>query len=107
MARIYVGNLPIDIKERELDDLFYKFGKIRDIEIKRPNRPPAYAFIAFDDRRDAEEAIRRRDGYDFDGDRLRCEMSKDSRSRNEDRRGGGGGKRRSDYRVTIKNLPKS
>jgi hypothetical protein len=24
MARIYVGNLPIDIREREIDDLFYK-----------------------------------------------------------------------------------
>ena len=67
MSRIYVGNLPIDIKERELDDLFYKFGRIRDIEIKRPSRPPAYAFIEFDDRRDAEDAIRRRDRYDFDG----------------------------------------
>ena len=47
MARIYVGNLPIDIKEREIEDLFYKYGPIREIEIKRPMRPPAYAFVAF------------------------------------------------------------
>jgi RNA recognition motif-containing protein len=26
-TRIYVGNLPLDIKERELDDLFYKVRK--------------------------------------------------------------------------------
>ena len=24
MTRVFVGNLPIDIKEREIDDLFYK-----------------------------------------------------------------------------------
>ena len=49
MARVYVGNLPIDIRERELDDLFYKYGRIREIDLKQPARPPAFAFIAFDD----------------------------------------------------------
>lgn len=24
MSRIFVGNLPMDVKEREIDDLFYK-----------------------------------------------------------------------------------
>ena len=55
--RIYVGNLPMDIKESEIDDIFYKFGKITNIEIKRPVRPPAFAFVTFDDDRDAEDAI--------------------------------------------------
>ena len=49
MARVYVGNLPLDIRERELDDLFYKYGRIREIDLKQPARPPAFAFIAFDD----------------------------------------------------------
>jgi len=55
--RIYVGNLPMDIKEHEIDDLFYKYGRITDIEIKRPSRPPAYCFVSFDHPRDAEDAI--------------------------------------------------
>jgi RNA recognition motif-containing protein len=42
MARIYVGNLPMDVRERELDDVFYKFGRITDLVIKRPSRPPAF-----------------------------------------------------------------
>nr|GMD81747.1 serine/arginine-rich splicing factor SR34A-like isoform X1 [Ipomoea batatas] len=46
---IYVGNLPADIKEREVEDLFYKFENALD----------------------AEDAIRGRDGYNFDGCRLR------------------------------------
>ena len=55
MARVYVGNLPIDIRERELDDLFYKYGRIREIDLKQPARPPAFAFIAFDDVRGTEQ----------------------------------------------------
>lgn len=37
----------------------------------KPHSPPAYAFVAFDDYRDAEDAIRGRDGYRYDGERLR------------------------------------
>jgi len=28
MTKIYVGNLPLDVRERELDDLFYKVGLV-------------------------------------------------------------------------------
>ncbi|RHY25747.1 hypothetical protein DYB32_008127 [Aphanomyces invadans] len=74
-TRVYVGNLPMDVRTRELDDLFYKYGRILDIDIKQPSRPPAFAFIEFDHPRDAEDAIRGRDGYEFDGQRLRVERT--------------------------------
>jgi RNA recognition motif-containing protein len=35
---IYVGNLPEDIREREIEDLFYKYGPIVDIDLKVPPR---------------------------------------------------------------------
>jgi RNA recognition motif-containing protein len=37
---IFVGNLPLDVKERELEDLFRKCGRITDIDLKLPPRPP-------------------------------------------------------------------
>ena len=37
-CRVYVGNLPMDVREQELDDLFYKFGKIIDIHVKARKR---------------------------------------------------------------------
>ena len=39
-SRMYtaVGNLPMDIRERDVEDLFYKYGRIRDIDLKTPNR---------------------------------------------------------------------
>lgn len=33
-----LGNLPMDIRERDVEDLFYKYGRIRDVDIKRPSR---------------------------------------------------------------------
>ena len=49
-CRIYVGNLPPDIREKELDDLFYKYGNIKHIDLKNKRGSP-FAFIDFDDSR--------------------------------------------------------
>eukprot|EP00983_Pelagomonas_calceolata_P000218 6994-Pelagomonas_calceolata.AAC.1 len=44
-SRLYVGGLPMDIKEEEVEDLFYKFGDIRTLDLKIPGKPPAFAFL--------------------------------------------------------------
>ncbi|KAI4337435.1 hypothetical protein L6164_015853 [Bauhinia variegata] len=79
MSRVYVGNLDSRVTERELEDEFRQFGVIRSVWVAR--RPPGYAFIDFDDRRDAEDAIRDIDGKNG----WRVELSHNSR-------GGGGGR---------------
>uniref|UniRef100_F6HZ42 RRM domain-containing protein n=1 Tax=Vitis vinifera TaxID=29760 RepID=F6HZ42_VITVI len=113
---LYVGNLPGDIREREVEDLFYKYGPIAHIDLKIPPRPPGYAFVEFEESRDAEDAIRGRDGYDFDGHRLRVELahggrghssSIDRHSHSSGRGGRGGASRRSEYRVLVTGLPSS
>ena len=111
---IYVGNLPGDIREREVEDLFYKYGPIVEIDLKVPPRPPGYAFVEFEDPRDADDAIRGRDGYDFDGHRLRVELAHGGRgSSSYDRHSSyssasrSGLSRRSDYRVLVSGLPSS
>ncbi|ESW16947.1 hypothetical protein PHAVU_007G197400 [Phaseolus vulgaris] len=113
---IYVGNLPGDIRLREVEDLFYKLGPIVDIDLKIPPRPPGYAFVEFEDARDAEDAIKYRDGYNFDGFQLRVELAHGGRghSSSVDRysnySGSGGSRgvsRRSDYCVLVTGLPPS
>ncbi|PWA48404.1 serine/arginine-rich splicing factor SR34A [Artemisia annua] len=66
-----------DIRESEVEDLFYKYGRILDIELKVPPRPPCFCFVEFANARDAEDAIRGRDGYNFDGCRLRVTQNFD------------------------------
>ncbi|XWS67595.1 hypothetical protein CRYUN_Cryun04dG0019300 [Craigia yunnanensis] len=120
---IYVGNLPLDVKEWEIEDLFYKYGRILDIELKLPPRPPGYCFVEFEDPLDAEDAIKGRDGYNFDGSRIRVELAHGGRGQSS-RRGYGGGvggggssgdggrgrfgvSHRSEFRVVVRGLPSS
>jgi RNA recognition motif-containing protein len=56
MSRIYIGNLPGDTHERELDDMFHRF-RPRRVDLKFPPRGGAFAFVEFDDIRDAEGII--------------------------------------------------
>nr|XP_009799459.1 PREDICTED: serine/arginine-rich splicing factor SR34B-like isoform X3 [Nicotiana sylvestris] len=114
---IYVGNLPGDIREREVEDLFYKYGPIAHIDLKVPPRPPGYAFVEFEEARDADDAIRGRDGYDFDGHRLRVELAHGGRGNSSanDRYSGNssgrnhkfGAPKRTEYRVLVTGLPHS
>ncbi|KAK9724904.1 hypothetical protein RND81_05G107200 [Saponaria officinalis] len=110
---IYVGNLPADVKEYEIEDLFYKYGRILDIELKLPPRPPCFCFVEFESSRDADDAVRGRDGYNFDGCRLRVELAhggRGSSSAGERRResaGRYGPSRRTEFRVIVRGLPSS
>ncbi|CAA0370935.1 unnamed protein product [Arabidopsis thaliana] len=78
MSRVYVGNLDPRVTERELEDEFRSFGVIRSVWVAR--RPPGYAFLDFEDSRDARDAIREVDGKNG----WRVEQSHN--------RGGGGGR---------------
>ncbi|KAI4998560.1 hypothetical protein ZWY2020_053902 [Hordeum vulgare] len=51
MARVYVGSLDPAVTARELEDEFRVFGVLR-------RKPPGFAFVDFDDRRDAQDAIK-------------------------------------------------
>lgn len=112
MKRIFVGNLPPDVRQRDLEDLFYKFGKIAFIDLKTRRGPP-FAFVEFYDYRDAEDAVKGRDGKKFDGYRLRVEFPR-GRERPSRFKNGSGSERsgprtqkRSKFRVKVSNLPAS
>lgn len=119
-SRIYVGNLPPDIRNKDVEDLFYKFGKISFVDLKNRRGPP-FAFVEFEDARDAEDAVKARDGYDYDGYRLRVEFprgggpssrnGRDGRGNHDRGRDGRGNRgpptRRSQYRVVVSGLPAS
>lgn len=51
-SRVYVGNLPPDIRSKDVEDIFSKFGKIQFVDLKaRPSRGPPFAFIEYSDYR--------------------------------------------------------
>ncbi|KAF9624609.1 hypothetical protein IFM89_012031, partial [Coptis chinensis] len=85
MSRVYVGNLDPRVSERELEDEFRAYGVLRSVWVAR--KPPGYAFVEFDDRRDALDAIRALDGKNG----WRVELSHNSKSGGGGRGGRGGG----------------
>ncbi|CAN6542539.1 unnamed protein product [Malus baccata var. baccata] len=108
---IYVGNLPGDIRMREVEDLFLKYGPIVDIDLKIPPRSPGYAFVEYEDPRDADDAIYGRDGYNFDGFRLRVKLAHGGRHFSSHRSSSynhssnnRGASRRSDYHGLVTGL---
>ncbi|XP_028836375.1 serine/arginine-rich splicing factor 9 [Denticeps clupeoides] len=110
-GRIYVGNLPMDVQERDIEDLFFKYGKIRDIELKNNRGTIPFAFVRFEDPRDAEDAVYGRNGYEYGDCKLRVEYPRSSGPKFAGPTGGGPRgrfgppSRRSEFRVLVTGLP--
>ncbi|KPP56139.1 hypothetical protein Z043_126304, partial [Scleropages formosus] len=64
---------------KDIEDVFYKYGEIRDINLKNRQGGPPFAFVEFDDPRDAEDMVYGRNSYDYDGYRLRVAFPRSGR----------------------------
>lgn len=59
-VKVYVGDLPKDANEKEIEKAFKDFGPIKSVWVAR--NPAGFAFVMFDDYRDAEDAVKELDG---------------------------------------------
>jgi len=59
-SKVYVGDLPKDAEEKELESAFAYYGRIKSVWLAR--NPPGFAFIEYEDPKDAEDAVRGLDG---------------------------------------------
>ncbi|KAI4999060.1 hypothetical protein ZWY2020_059813 [Hordeum vulgare] len=69
MRPVFCGNFDYETRQSDLERLFSKYGPIRRIDIKS-----GYAFVYFQDRRDAEDAIRRLSNAEFSHNRRRLSV---------------------------------
>uniref|UniRef100_A0A0B7BS84 Uncharacterized protein n=1 Tax=Arion vulgaris TaxID=1028688 RepID=A0A0B7BS84_9EUPU len=72
-CKIYVGDLSEDASEKELERAFSYFGRLRNVWVAR--NPSGFAFVEFEDYRDAEDAVKELDGTTICGSRCRVELS--------------------------------
>ncbi|KAL4612858.1 serine/arginine-rich splicing factor 7-like [Arapaima gigas] len=72
-TKVYVGNLGTGAGKGELERAFGYYGPLRTVWIAR--NPPGFAFVEFEDPRDAEDAVRGLDGKVICGSRVRVELS--------------------------------
>merc|ERR1719432_216894 len=90
-CKIYIGGLPDDANKFDLEDAFSRIGRVRDVWVAR--KPPGFAFIEMEDRRDATDACKELDGTRLCGNRVKVEMSNGGKGGR-----GGRGRSRSPYR---------
>nr|CAH8846072.1 unnamed protein product [Trichobilharzia regenti] len=76
-AKVYIGDLPREASERELERIFREYGRLRN----------------FEDAADASDAVRELDGTVMCGVRARVELSTGKSRQKPWVRGGGGGAR--------------
>jgi RNA recognition motif-containing protein len=87
MKKVYVGNLPYNVSEQDLEGLFSEFGiivsstVIKDFET---GRSKGFGFIEFDNQAAAQAALKL-DGQEFQGRRMKVNIARDKRE------GGGSG----------------
>ena len=87
-VRVYVGDLGSGGSKQELEREFEAFGTLKSVWVAR--NPPGFAFIEFEDPRDAEDAVHAMDGRHVCGVRIRVELARNSSK--PGMRGGGGGR---------------
>eukprot|EP01130_Rhizamoeba_saxonica_P011742 TRINITY_DN4883_c0_g1_i1.p1 TRINITY_DN4883_c0_g1~~TRINITY_DN4883_c0_g1_i1.p1 ORF type:complete len:155 (+),score=36.89 TRINITY_DN4883_c0_g1_i1:30-467(+) len=73
---LFVGRISSRIRERDLEELFEPFGKLTRNDVKG-----TFAFVTFEDERDAQDAIDKLDRTDLDGQSIIVEWAKSERSR--------------------------
>jgi RNA recognition motif-containing protein len=79
-TQIFVAKLSSGVREKDLDYEFRRFGPVKNIQLKR-----GYAFIEFEDYKDAEDAIKDMDGKRFEGQRIVVQQAMGRKRDREDR----------------------
>jgi RNA recognition motif-containing protein len=83
--KLFVANFDDDTTEEELDELFRRFGKVRDVSIFTDwdtGKSRGFGFVEFDDAKDAEKAIEELDSRRWNGMHLKV---KEARPKSERR----------------------
>ncbi|XP_022083746.1 serine/arginine-rich splicing factor 3-like [Acanthaster planci] len=86
--KVYVGNLGSGASKHELERAFEAYGPLNDVSVVPSS---GFAFVEFQDPRDAEDAVRGLNGRRVWGSRVRVEMATGKRQyHNRSRRRSGG-----------------
>ncbi|VDI79226.1 splicing factor, arginine/serine-rich 3 [Mytilus galloprovincialis] len=89
-CKVYIGDLGYGAAKQEIEDVFQRYGPLRNVWVAR--NPPGFAFVEFQDPRDAEDATKALDGTRVNGRRVQVEMSSGKSRWGKDgppKRGGG------------------
>jgi cold-inducible RNA-binding protein len=99
-TKLYVGNLPYETTETDLQTLFEESGQVASVNVMRDRetgRPRGFGFVEMSSSDEANAAISRLDQHSYGGRNLTVNLAKPMASRSGGG-GYGGGSRRSEPR---------
>lgn len=96
MSKLFVGNIPFDTTETDLETLFAEAGTVESVTVMRDRdtgRPRGFAFVQMSNATDAQNAIGRFHEQPFGGRRLTVNEARPQQPRSNGGFGGGRGRR--------------
>ena len=91
--KLYVGNLPYETSESDLQTLFAQAGVVESVRVMRDNatgRARGFAFVEMATEPEAQTAIQQLHEHDFGGRRLTVNEARPQEARSGGYAGGGG-----------------
>jgi cold-inducible RNA-binding protein len=101
MRKLYVGNLPYDTAETQLQDLFAQAGTVDTVSVVRDNatgRARGFGFVEMGTDEEAQAAINQLNGYELGGRALTVNEARPKTAGGGGGFGGGDSRRRSEPR---------
>ena len=92
--KLYVGNLPFNTTENELQELFAQAGTVQEVMLmqdKFTGKSRGFAFVTMGSDQDAQNAISKFNGHTMDNRALTVNEARPRESRPPGGGGGGGG----------------
>lgn len=99
--RLYVGNLPYETGEADLEALFTQAGAVESVSVVRDmatGRARGFAFVEMSTDEEAQKAITELHEHDLGGRALTVNEARPREARSGGHGGGGGGRRRREPR---------
>jgi RNA recognition motif-containing protein len=93
--KLYVGNLPYSATEEGLTAAFGECGNVESVKIitdRETGRSKGFGFIEMSSDEEAQAAIEKLNGQDYEGRSLKVNEAKPMAPRNGGNRGGGRGR---------------
>ncbi|KAI0517055.1 hypothetical protein F5B22DRAFT_144952 [Xylaria bambusicola] len=79
-SRVFIGNLSASVRQKDINELFSKYGHVEEISLKRES----YGFVQYRSAADGQAAIKHLNGRNLGGKKINLEIA-----RGENKNGGG------------------
>ncbi|MDQ7821818.1 MAG: RNA-binding protein [Candidatus Eremiobacteraeota bacterium] len=82
--KVYVGNLPYELTEGHIEELFSGIGKVTEVKLARDPSTGAskgFAFVEFSADEEAGEAIAKFNNYEFSSRKLKVDYAKERKKK--------------------------